>query len=394
MSKNKLVKCTKCQLPETYETIEFDEKGICNICEGVRHKNEEIDWAKRKLKLDKLIEENRNKHAYDCIIPFSGGKDSVFQVNYLVKEYNIKPLLVRFNHGFIRKTVQDNVNSVIKKLGVDLIDFTPNWKIVKKVMLEAFKRKTDFCWHCHTGIYSYPIRIALMHKVPLIFYGEPQAEFNTYYDYTKDGYDYENEERFNMIRTLGITAEDMHGMINSDVDPVDIRDLTPYTFPDIEELEKLEYNPVTLGTFIPWDHHKNTEIIKKELGWKVDELEGVPDEINPHGEKIECFMQGTRDYIKFLKRGYSRVSQINALNVRHKRMTPDEAKIINEKFDGSKPPSLEVFLEYVGLTEEEFNQIVDKSIIPPNKPNYKTNEIAKKTWDFEQWYRENNKNKE
>ena len=394
MSKNKLVKCTKCQLPETYETIEFDEKGICNICEGVRHKNEEIDWAKRKLKLDKLIEENRNKHAYDCIIPFSGGKDSVFQVNYLVKEYNIKPLLVRFNHGFIRKTVQDNVNSVIKKLGVDLIDFTPNWKIVKKVMLEAFKRKTDFCWHCHTGIYSYPIRIALMHKVPLIFYGEPQAEFNTYYDYTKDGYDYENEERFNMIRTLGITAEDMHGMINSDKDPVDIRDLTPYTFPDIEELEKLKYNPVTLGTFIPWDHHKNTEIIKKDLGWKVDELEGVPDEINPHGEKIECFMQGTRDYIKFLKRGYSRVSQINALNVRHKRMTPDEAKNINEKFDGRKPPSLEVFLEYVGLTEEEFNQIVDKSIIPPNKPNYKTNEIAKKTWDFEQWYRENNKNKE
>ncbi len=394
MSKNKLVKCTKCQLPETYETIEFDEKGICNICEGVRHKNEEIDWSKRKLMLDKLVEENRNKHAYDCIIPFSGGKDSVFQVNYLVKEYNIKPLLVRFNHGFIRKTVQDNVNSVIKKLGVDLIDFTPNWKIVKKVMLEAFKRKTDFCWHCHTGIYSYPIRIALMHKVPLIFYGEPQAEFNTYYDYTKDGYDYENEDRFNMIRTLGITAEDMHGMINSDKDPVDIRDLTPYTFPDIEELEKLKYNPVTLGTFIPWDHHKNTEIIKKDLGWKVDELEGVPDEINPHGEKIECFMQGTRDYIKFLKRGYSRVSQINALNVRHKRMTPDEAKIINEKFDGRKPPSLEVFLEYVGLTEEEFNQIVDKSIIPPNKPNYKTNEIAKKTWDFEQWYRENNKNKE
>ena len=48
-------------------------------------------------------------------------------------------------------------------------------------------------------------------------------------------------------------------------------------------------------------------------------------------------MQGTRDYIKFLKRGYSRVSQINALNVRHKRMTPAEAKEINEKFDGRKP---------------------------------------------------------
>tara|TARA_B100000401_G_scaffold436673_1_gene380604 strand:- start:352 stop:1542 length:1191 start_codon:yes stop_codon:yes gene_type:complete len=395
MKKNNsnLRKCNKCQLPETYETIEFDDKGTCNICEGARHKTEEIDWSKRKLMLDKLIEENRNKYSYDCIIPFSGGKDSVFQVYYLMKEYNIKPLLVRFNHGFIRKTIQENVNMVLKKLGVDFIDFTPNWRIVKKVMLEAFKRKTDFCWHCHTGIYSYPIRIALMHKVPLIFYGEPQAEFNTYYDYNLEDFDYENEERFNMIRTLGITAEDMHGMINSKEDPVDIRDLMPYTFPDIEELEKLKYNPVTLGTFIPWDHVKNTEIIKKELGWKVDELEGVPDEINKHGEKIECFMQGSRDYIKYLKRGYSRVSQINAFNVRNKRMTTEDAKIINEKYDGRKPPSLDIFLEYVGLSEEEFNEIVDKTVIPPNKPNYKTNEIAKKTWDFDQWYRENNKKK-
>ena len=54
---------------------------------------------------------------------------------------------------------------------------------------------------------------------------------------------------------------------------------------------------------------------------------------------------------------------------------------------------MEVFLEYVGLTEEEFNQIIDKTVIPPNKPNYKSNKIAKKTRDFDDWYRENNKKK-
>ena len=391
--KPNLKKCTKCQLPETYETIEFDKDGACNICEGVKYKTENIDWKKRKLLLNKIIEDHRGKYSYDCIIPFSGGKDSVFQLYYLVKEYKIKPLVIRFNHGFVRKTIQENVNMVLKKIGADFIDFTPNWRIVKKVMLESFKRKTDFCWHCHTGIYSYPIRMALLHKVPLIFYGEPQAEFSTYYDYTVDGLDYENEDRFNMLRTLGITAEDMHGMIDKPDDPVDKRDLIPYTFPDIKELEKLNYQPVTLGSFIPWDNHKNTELIKKDLGWKIDELEGVPSEINQHGEKIECFMQGTRDYIKFLKRGYSRVSQINALNVRNNRVTPDEAKKINEKYDGRKPQSLDIFLEYVGLSEEEFNEFVDRTVIPPNKPNYQTNKIASKTWDFDQWYREDNKKK-
>ena len=392
-NKDNLKKCNKCQLPETYETIEFDSKGGCNICASATFKNAKIDWEDRKKQLDKIIEENRNKYSYDCIIPFSGGKDSAYTLNYLVKEYKIKPLVVRFNHGFIRKTVQDNVHTTLKKLGVDFIDFTPNWKIVKKVMLEAFKRKTDFCWHCHTGIYSYPIRIALMYKVPLIFYGEPQGEFTNYYDYEAGKIDFEDKEKFLMLRTLGITAEDMHGMINKSDDPVDIRDLSPYTYPDIEELKKLRYNPVCLGSFIPWDHHKNTKLIKKELGWKNDELEGVPDELNEHGEKIECFMQGTRDYVKYLKRGYSRVSQINSLNVRNNRMTPEEAKKSNEKFDGRKPPSMEVFLEYVGLTEEEFNQIIDKTVIPPNKPNYKSNKIAKKTRDFDDWYRENNKKK-
>ncbi len=391
--KSNLKKCTKCQLPETYETIEFDKDGACNICEGVKYKTENIDWKKRKLLLDKIIEDHRGKYSYDCIIPFSGGKDSVFQLYYLVKEYKIKPLVIRFNHGFIRKTTQENVNMIFKKIGADFIDFTPNWRIVKKVMLEAFKRKTDFCWHCHTGIYSYPIMMAVLHKVPLIFYGEPQAEFSSYYDYTVDGLDYENEDRFNMLRTLGITAEDMHGMIDKPDDPVDKRDLIPYTFPNIKELEKLNYQPVTLGSFIPWDNHKNTELIKKDLGWKIDELEGVPSEINQHGEKIECFMQGTRDYIKFLKRGYSRVSQINALNVRNNRATPDEAKKINEKYDGRKPQSLNIFLEYVGLSEEEFNEFIDRTIIPPNKPNYQTNKIASKTWDFDQWYREDNKKK-
>ena len=162
--------CTKCGLPETYETIEFDQNNICNICKSTEHKNSSIDWKERKKLLDQLIEKHRGKSEYDCIIPFSGGKDSTFQLYYLMKEYKIKPLVVRFNHGFMRETIQKNNQRTFKKLGVDVIDFTPNWHTVKKLMFESFQRKTDFCWHCHTGIYSYPLRVALMYKVPLVFW--------------------------------------------------------------------------------------------------------------------------------------------------------------------------------------------------------------------------------
>ena len=89
--------------------------------------------------LDKLIQEHKGKYPYDCIIPFSGGKDSTFTLYYLMKEYKIKPLVVRFNHGFYRKTTEDNKDKILKKLGVDFLEFTPNWQIVKKLMLESFR---------------------------------------------------------------------------------------------------------------------------------------------------------------------------------------------------------------------------------------------------------------
>ena len=388
-----LKRCSRCLLPETYETIEFDAEGVCNLCRGAEFKKADIDWGERKRLLDRLIAKHRGKGDYDCIVPYSGGKDSTFQLYYLMKEYGLKPLVVRFNHGFMRSTLEDNNQRTLKKLGVDVLEFTPNWQIVKRVMLESFKRKTDFCWHCHSGIYTYPLRIAVKFNIPLLFWGEPLADLSAYYDYLNDEIEYEDEKKFNMVRNLGISADDMSGMINTPENPVDKRDLIPYTYPDLKDLKKIDYTSVCLGSFIPWDYTKNTEIIKRELDWKIDELEGVPMDINDHGEKIECFMQGSRDYIKFIKRGYSRVAQINAFHVRNGRMTTEEAEKINTEFDGQRPPSLEIFLEYMGLTEAEFNEIVKATAIPPYEHDFAANKTAKPTWDILQWYREDNRKK-
>ena len=233
------------------------------MCDSALFKQNEIDWEERRKLLDALIEKHRGKSDYDCIVPFSGGKDSTFQLYYLVKEYGLKPLVVRFNHGFMRETIQNNTHRTLKKLGVDAIEFTPNWRVVKKLMLESFLRKTDFCWHCHTGIFSYPLRIALKFNVPLVFWGEPQSEITSYYDYLNDEIEYEDDKKFNLIRTLGITAEDMHGMIDTPEDPIDKRDLLPYTFPPVKDLIAMRYCSVPLGSFIPWDYMKNTALIKK-----------------------------------------------------------------------------------------------------------------------------------
>lgn len=379
-------RCSRCGLPETYETIEFDDDGVCNVCRQKVFKDDSIDWQGRKQMFRDLIEEYRGKYDYDCIVPFSGGKDSTFTLLHLVKEFNLKPLVVQFNHGFMRSRLEENNIRTFKKLGVDVHSFTPNWHLVKRLMLETLTRKGDFCWHCHTGIFAYPMHVALRYKVPLVIWGEPSSEYTAYYDYQDDEIEEVDETRFNRFINLGITAEDMYGMIKDDF-KIDPRDLTPFTYPASRDLKKLKYRSVCLGSFIPWDVKKNVALIEKELNWQGDQVEGMPWEEYPY-EKIECQMQGMRDYIKYLKRGYSRVSQMTALDLRNGRITKEHADHLVETYEGKKPPSLKLFLEYLGMTEPEFNQIVAKTVVPPFEPNFGSNDWAPKTWDFDQWYRE------
>lgn len=379
-------KCVRCGLPETYETIEFDAGGICNICRQQEYKQGKIDWDKRKQMLEQLIDEHRGKFDYDCLVPFSGGKDSTFTLYHLVKEYKLKPLVVQFNHGFMRPNLLANNERTFKRLGVDVISFTPNWHVVKRLMREALIRKGDFCWHCHTGIFSYPMHLALKFNVPLVFWGEPSSEYTAYYDYEDDAIEEVDEARFNRFVNLGITAEDMKGMIERDFE-LDPRDLIPYTYPALRDLKRLRYRSVCLGSFIPWDVKNQSKLIMDELGWQGDEVEGMPPGLYEY-EKIECAMQGVRDYLKYLKRGYSRVTQMTALDIRNGRLEKAEADRLVEEWEGRKPPSLELFLEYLDMTEVEFNDIVGKLSVPPHQPDFQVIQWGKRTPDFERWYRE------
>jgi len=202
-----LRRCSRCVIPETHETIVFDEEGICNICRQHDYKQEKIDWKAKKKDLDELIETYRGKYEYDCIVPFSGGKDSTWTLYYLVKKCGLKPLVVRFDHGFLRPTVLENTRKTIRKLGVDFHHFTPNWKVVQKLMLQSFLEKGDFCWHCHAGIFAYPMWVAIRYEVPLIFWGEPSAEYTAYYSY--DQPEEVDEKRFNRFVNIGISSDDM-----------------------------------------------------------------------------------------------------------------------------------------------------------------------------------------
>ena len=373
-------RCVSCLLPETHETISFNSDGVCNICQNQGIK-QSIDWAKRLNDLDELISKYKGKHRYDCIIPFSGGKDSTWTLFFLKNRYpDLRPLVVRFNHGFLRPTVQKNCLKAFRKLGVDVHEFTPNWNVVKKLMLQAFLEKGDFCWHCHTGIYAYPMQVAVTQQIPLLFWGETSGEYSAYYSY-EEKFDV-NEEHFNRVVNLGISSDDMLVRLDGLLDE---RDLEPFRYPEISSLQELNYHSAALGDYVPWDVKRQVSIIKDQLGWEGDLVENVPPEYNY--EKIECWMQGVRDYIKYIKRGYSRPSHLSAIDLRTKRITIDDAKKQIKAFEGKRPPSLDLFLEYIGIDEEQFYNIAVEHIISPWNFDPKSITAGDKTGDFDTWLR-------
>src|SRR5438105_8286851 len=320
-------RCARCLLLETHDTLVFDEAGVCNVCRNIEVKQQKVDWAAREREFVAILDEYRGKYAYDCIVPFSGGKDSTFTLWMLVERYRLKPLVVCLDHGFMRPTVLANTERTIRTLGVDFLKFRANWKVVKKLMVESLRRKGDFCWHCHTGIFSFPMQMALRFQVPLVIWGQPNTEYNAYF--RRDEPELVDEKRFNRYINLGITAEDMVGMLDGEVT---LRDLEPFRYPPREALRALGYRSICMGTYIAWDVKEQTRIIERELGWRGDQVEGVPDAYSY--EKIECFVQGVRDYLRFIKRGMVRTNHLACIDIRDGRLTREEGLRMIADHDG------------------------------------------------------------
>ena len=100
-------------------------------------------------------------------------------------------------------------------------------------------------------------------------------------------------------------------------------------------------------------------------------------------------MQGVRDYIKFIKRGFGRTSHLTSIDVRNKRMTRDKALELTKLYDGKRPKALDIFLKILNISEDDFYSIIEKQIVAPNEMK-NINFLKKNTSnvfpdDYEDW---------
>lgn len=178
---NKL--CTKCILPDSFPGINFDVAGVCNFCRSAPPPQ---DLAKIRGKLTaQMVEAIEAAKAtspenYDCVVAFSGGKDSSYTLSLLVTEYKLKCLAITIDNGFVADQAIANCKAVTTALGVDFMFFTPaptfmnNMYKASALQSEeihsksALTRASSICNSCISLINTYMIKVSLQQRIPLI----------------------------------------------------------------------------------------------------------------------------------------------------------------------------------------------------------------------------------
>ncbi|OUU62632.1 MAG: glucosamine 6-phosphate synthetase [Alphaproteobacteria bacterium TMED62] len=132
-----LVRCTKCLLPHTFPFIKFNEEGVCNYCLNHKKKSK----LKPKEELFKILEYYRKKNKEDCIVPFSGGRDSSYALHIIVKELNMKPITFTYDWGMTSDIGRRNISRVCSKLKVENIIVSADIQFKRKNI-----RKNILAW--------------------------------------------------------------------------------------------------------------------------------------------------------------------------------------------------------------------------------------------------------
>ena len=344
--------CARCVYPTNAKpTIIMDDEGICSGCR-YHESRQRIDWSEREKLLREYLEYYKAKaresgSPYDCIIPVSGGKDSHFQTHLVKNVYGLNPLLVTFNHAFNTPLGIRNLNNLVSKLGCDLIRFTANPQSVSKLSRYMLETVGDLTWHYHAGIKTLPFQVAVQHKIPLIIWGEHGfAELTGMF--TLD----------DMVEFTKWTRRehDMRGLEPSDLiteeSGIARGDVAPYVFPSDDQIEEIGVRGIYLSNFVDWDGLSQAKLMRSNYGF---EFSPGPRErsFNLHS-KTEDHANDVHDYLKYLKFGYGRTTDDASMEVRHGRMSREEAIELVKQYDPTKPSTLGSYLKFMGITEEQF----------------------------------------
>jgi len=344
--------CKRCVYPEVSVNLHLDEEGICSACRA-HERTEQLSkefWTRRKKRFEQILEETQriNKSDYDCIIPVSGGKDSYYQAHLITKEYGLKPLLVTYNGNNYLPEGDFNRDRMRHVFDADHLVFGPSVDVLKKLNRLCFRKMGDMNWHAHCGIYTYPIQVAVKYQCPLMIWGEILWDISGMFD-PEDFVEFSARVR----HEHGLRGFEWKNMLNDPVEVLTPRDLSWAKYPTDEEILRVGVRGLFIANFFKWDPNEHAGMVRERYKFKFKE-KPFERTYRTFSNLDDRYENGIKDYLKYVKFGYGRASDHVSKDIRSGYISRKEGIELVRKYDPVISSDLYHWLDYVGMSEEEF----------------------------------------
>ncbi len=341
--------CQRCVMPDTRPGSQIDEKGICLACRNY-DRRATVDWDARWHELELLCGQYRNPNRYDCVIAVSGGKDSHFLVYTLKERLHMNPLLIRVKDAFSNTIAGTaNVKNIATAFDCDMIEFGISPVLYKQLTRYCFEKHANFPF-IDGEVYTTPVNIASKYDIPLVFYGEnPAFEFGSSSSDVSSAIKHVTEQFTNLNNLLKES-----GLVSCAPPWLRVHG-DPYFIDQYPPVEFMSY-------YVPWSGYNNYQIAKqwgfRDLHNEWQRLGCLPQDFY---EQIDIVGWQVSSFLKYIKLGFGRATDIACRWIREGRMSREDAvKLINECDGRLDQRELDDFLSLTGYTTKEFYEIADK----------------------------------
>ena len=163
--------CVRCGLPSSFPRATFDESGICSICRSYEAIRDHAQaYFKTENDLRRLFEESARQHGskYDCLMLYSGGKDSSYALCRLV-DMGLSVYAFTLDNGYIAEGAKENIRRVSEALGVP-VEFATT-PAMNAIFRDSLMRFSNVCNGCFKTIYTLSLQRARELGIPIIVTG-------------------------------------------------------------------------------------------------------------------------------------------------------------------------------------------------------------------------------
>ncbi|MGX1786692.1 hypothetical protein ACWIGM_08145 [Bosea sp. NPDC055332] len=351
-------RCSKCLLPETMPFIAYDGDGVCNYCHAYK------PWAKRpEHELEDMLDRLRSKDGSpDCIMAFSGGRDSSYGLHLLKQKYGMTPLCFSYDWGMVTDLARRNQARICGQLGIEHLWVSADIKAKRaniRANVLAWLKKPDIgliplfmagdkqvMWHANrimreTGISAMAFCTNQYEKTDFKtgFLGVSSAAATIHKPSTLP-----SVEKLKMLGKYGMRFAANPAYFNRSL---------PNTLTAFFSYYAIEQNYLSMFDFLPWIEEEIDDVLINQYDWETS-----PD--SPSTWRIGDGTAPFYNYIYYTVAGFTEYDTFRSNQIRQGALSREKALAMVEQENQPRWQSIREYTQLINIDFDEAIRVIDR----------------------------------